>query len=53
MSGNPISIRSLGPEDVHVLDRVRDGVFDNRIDPARVWAFLAARVNLMVVAIDH
>ncbi len=52
MPGNPITIRSLGPEDAFVLDRVKEGVFDNPIDPDRVWAFLATRVNVLVVALD-
>lgn len=52
MPGNPITIRCLGPEDAFVLDRVKDGVFDNPIDPARAWAFLATRVNVLVVALD-
>ena len=53
MSVNPITIRHLGPEDAHVLDRVRDGTFDNPIDPSRAWAFLALRVNDIVVALDR
>lgn len=53
MPGNPITIRSLGPEDAHVLDRVRPGTFDDAPDPARVWAFLATRVNEMAVALDR
>ncbi|MEO0918170.1 MAG: GNAT family N-acetyltransferase [Pseudomonadota bacterium] len=53
MSANPITIRSLGPEDAEVLDRVRDGVFDATIDPAALWAFLATRVNELVVALDR
>ena len=53
MSGNPITIRTLGPEDAYVLDRVRDGVFDAAVDPARLWAFLATRVNDLVVALDR
>lgn len=53
MSANPITIRCLGPEDAHVLDRVKEGVFDNPIEPSRAWAFLAARVNMMVVALDR
>ena len=53
MSGNPITIRNLGPEDAHVLDRVREGTFDHMPDPARVWAFLATRVNELVVALDR
>lgn len=35
-----------------MLDCVREGVFDNPIDPSRAWAFLAARINVMVVALD-
>jgi ribosomal protein S18 acetylase RimI-like enzyme len=53
MSSNPITIRNLGPEDAHILDRVRSGTFDNDIDPARAWAFLATRVNELVVALDR
>ena len=53
MSVNPITIRNLGPEDAHVLDHVRPGTFDNEIDPARAWAFLATRVNELVVALDR
>lgn len=53
MPGNPITIRSLGPEDAHVLDRVRPGTFDNAPDPTRVWSFLATRVNELVVALDR
>ncbi len=52
MSSNPITIRNLGPEDAHILDRVRPGTFDNPIDPSRAWAFLATRVNELVVALD-
>ncbi|QMU58583.1 MAG: GNAT family N-acetyltransferase [Boseongicola sp.] len=52
MSLNTITIRNLGPEDTHVLERVRTGTFDNEIDPARAWAFLATRVNEIVVALD-
>ena len=53
MHRNPITIRSLGPEDADVLNKVRSGVFDNPIDPARLWSFLATRVNDMVVALDR
>ena len=52
MSGNPITIRNLGPEDVHVLDRVRVGTFDNPVDPSRAYGFLATRVNEIVVALE-
>jgi ribosomal protein S18 acetylase RimI-like enzyme len=53
MSANPITIRNLGPEDVDVLEHVRPGTFDNPVDPARAWAFLATRVNEIVVALDR
>lgn len=53
MSANPITIRNLGPEDAHILDRVRPGTFDNEIDPSRAWAFLATRINELVVALDR
>ncbi len=53
MSANPITIRNLGPEDAHILDRVRPGTFDHEIDPSRAWAFLATRVNELVVALDR
>ena len=52
MSLNQITIRNLGPEEAHVLDRVRPGVFGDEMDPSRVWAFLATRVNELVVALD-
>lgn len=32
---------------------MRPGTFDNEIDPARAWAFLATRVNEMVVALER
>lgn len=53
MTSHPITFRQLGPEDAHVLDRVKVGTFDNPIDPARAWAFLALRVNDLVVALDR
>ena len=52
MSDQPITIRNLGPEDAHILDRVADGVFDNPVDPARAYGFLATRVNEIVVALQ-
>ncbi|NNE78992.1 MAG: hypothetical protein HKN18_01860 [Silicimonas sp.] len=52
MSGHPITIRNLGPEDAYILDRVRPGTFDNEVDPTRAYAFLATRVNELVVALD-
>ena len=50
---NPITIRNLGPEDAHILERVREGTFDHAVDPARAWGFLATRVNEIVVALDQ
>ena len=50
---NPITIRNLGPEDAHILERVREGTIDNPVDPARAWGFLATRVNEIVVALDR
>ena len=48
---NPITIRELGPEDVHVLERVREGTFDNPVEPTLAFAFLATGVNELVVAL--
>ena len=50
---NPITIRNLGPEDAHILDRVKPGTFDNRIDPSWAFGFLATRVNELVVELDQ
>jgi ribosomal protein S18 acetylase RimI-like enzyme len=50
---NPITIRNLGPEDAQILERGRDGIFDNPVDPVRAWGFLATRVNEIVVALDQ
>lgn len=52
MLGQPITIRNLGPEDAHILDRVAKGVFDNPVDPTWAYAFLATRVNELVVALS-
>ena len=51
--GDTITIRTLGPDDAHVLDRVRPGVFDNEIDPAMAWAFLSLGVNVLVVGLER
>lgn len=53
MSLNPITIRNLGPEDAHILDRARPGTLRGDFDPSRVWSFLATRVNDLVVALDR
>jgi len=52
MTLNTITIRNLGPEDAHVLDRVKPGTFDN-LDLSRAWGLLATRVNELVVALDR
>ena len=49
---NPITIRELGPEDVHVLERVREGTFDNPVELTLAYAFLATGVNELVVALS-
>jgi GNAT superfamily N-acetyltransferase len=35
-----------------VLDRLRVGLAEEPVDPAQVWAFLATRVNELVVALE-
>ncbi|MEM9032407.1 MAG: GNAT family N-acetyltransferase [Pseudomonadota bacterium] len=50
--GDTITIRTLGPDDAHVLDHVRPGVFDGDVDPAYAWAFLSLGVNVIVVGLD-
>ena len=47
-----INIRNLGPEEAHILDRVRPGLSETPLDPAQVWAYLATRINELVVALD-
>ena len=47
-----INIRNLGPEEAHILDRVRAGLSDAPLDPSQVWAYLATRINELVVALD-
>ncbi len=49
---NPITIRELGLEDAHLLDRVRAETFDNPVDPSWAYAFLATGVNELVVAMS-
>lgn len=48
---DPITIRLLGPDDAGVLDRVHPDVFDEPVEPSRVWAFLQTGVNAMVVGL--
>lgn len=47
-----ITIRNLGPEEAHILDRVRPGLSDAPLDPSQVWAYLATRINELVVALE-
>ena len=51
MHSQPITIRRLGPEDAHILDRRLPGLLEDAADPNRVWRFLAGRANAMVVAL--
>ncbi|MBT8475957.1 MAG: GNAT family N-acetyltransferase [Rhodobacteraceae bacterium] len=51
MRAETITIRHLGPEDADVLTRVRPGTFDHPVDLSAAWAFLAAGLNEMVVAL--
>lgn len=47
-----MDVRLLGDGDLAVLDKVADGVFDERVDPA-LWAeFLADPRHHLVVALD-
>jgi aminoglycoside 6'-N-acetyltransferase I len=48
----PISIRLLGPDDQHVLDRVAGEVFDHAIDPSLAREFLGDRRHHLIVAVD-
>lgn len=47
-----IDVRVLGSNDVGVLDRVADGVFDNLVDARWARAFFADARHHLVVAID-
>ena len=48
----PIDIRLLGAADAEVLDRVRDDVFDEPVEPRWRDAFLADARHHLVVALD-
>jgi ribosomal protein S18 acetylase RimI-like enzyme len=48
----PIEILLLGPDDIRVLDRVADGVFDEPVDPHWSAVFLADVRHHMFVARD-
>jgi len=47
-----IEVRLLGQDDVHLLENVPDGVFDDPIDPARAREFLADPRHHLAVALD-
>jgi len=46
-----VQIIRAGPEQADWLDRVADGVFDDRIDLARLSAYLQDPAHLMVIAV--
>ena len=47
-----IDVRLLGPNDLAVLDRVAEGVFDGAVDPRWARMFFADARHHLVVAID-
>lgn len=47
-----VVIRVLGPDDVAILDRVADDVFDYAVDPHWTAEFLADPRHHLVVALD-
>jgi ribosomal protein S18 acetylase RimI-like enzyme len=47
-----VQIIHMGPADAHLLDHVADDVFDAKIDPDRLGAFLAEPRHLMVIAVS-
>lgn len=47
-----IDLRRLGPDDLATLLAVRDGLFDETLDPAESAAFLADPANLLLLAFD-
>jgi aminoglycoside 6'-N-acetyltransferase I len=46
-----ITFRTLGPSDLDLLLSVRDGLFDNAVDPAQAAAFLNDPLHEIVVAL--
>ena len=46
-----MELRRLQPEDFDLLLSIRDGLFDNPVDPAQARAFLASPLHLMIVAL--
>ena len=47
-----ITFRHLGPSDLDLLLSVRDGLFDNPVDPVQAAAFLADPLHDLVLAFD-
>ena len=47
-----IKIIRLTPDNADLLDNVAEDVFDTEIVPARLRAYLAEPVNLMILAVD-
>jgi len=52
MLKTPITVRSLGPDEAHILEKVRAGLCEN-LDLTRAWALVATRINELVVALDQ
>jgi len=51
MSTSGISIHTITAANASLLDRVDDDVFDNKVQPGLLQAFLANPANLLVVAV--
>lgn len=45
-----MQIRRLQPEDIDTLLSIRDGIFDNPVDPGQARAFLASDLHHLFVA---
>lgn len=50
MSTHTVSIHAVSAANAYLLDNVEEGVFDHKVQPALVEAFLANSSNIMVVA---
>lgn len=47
-----MEIRRLQPADIDTLLRIRDGIFDNPVDPAQARAFLDSDLHHLFVAFE-
>lgn len=47
-----MQIRHLQPDDIDTLLSIRDGIFDNRVDPLQARAFLASDLHHLFVAFE-